>query len=181
MAEKSRIIIPEEAQRFFEIFEQTPMARVLIEVFKTFTDPESWRTYAEVTQSPGAVYGFCKAEDVGASILLGKSYPDGPVHFDVFYRQITEEMPPFGGDGACPSYLDVWAGEVHMGVWAYRQGDLMTHAISVHLKRDIHLPTKFSIWLFQLLHSLSIRSAEFELSVSEQPKHWTGEGADSDD
>jgi hypothetical protein len=171
----SEVIETSELELFLTELSQLPLAKPLVETFRSFADLDS----AYINKQESVVYANAIDTNINGAMAIGRGF--GGVKLEI-YDDHVEHLPSSGWINVfCRNRATIWASPIKAGVWALGSGNLMTYGMTVRISSDVILPSTFARWLFGLLQSVAVTASVMDNDISEQPRFWDGNGGEEDD
>jgi hypothetical protein len=145
-----------------DICTELPIAKSLSELFISTADQSSLRI-----EDKNKIFARVKNPNINLFMLF--TYKHGYAYLTVYDPQLAQ-MPAPESNVLCAEYASIFAGAIDTGVWTSCYGNQKRYEIRVHLPATINLPSPKGKWFFDLMARFALRSSEFHLNISEQPK-----------
>lgn len=158
---KEDLPTPEEV---FKLVGETPLSDVLIETFKTNTNPSTWevkKKYAGFT-----IEGNCgdpQDENDKRGLKLEKFYNDARLMVYMYKSDIFGDE--YWGD------LNFVSSVMEAGTWTADRGNLQTFGINVNLRNSsLVLPNQGTVWLLNI--AAEVANEAYVRYEQNQPHFW---------
>lgn len=160
-----------EAEEYFARFQEAPFGQLLVDTFKTHTDPDSWLVGS-------GIVGNVTTEGERITPSMRLSLNDPKVTLNIYNLPIDwisrSEWDPIG---RARVKAEITSSPEEMNTWRADLGHERRWEIGVRFPGSygIALPSKSGRWLFKMLADFSQQASEFYDPLREQPTFWDGQ------
>lgn len=157
-----------EAEGIFDKFTEVPFGRLLVDTFKTHTDPNSWMV-------GWGIVGNVATEGITPSIWLSLN---DPVVKLAVYNFSMDMIPRSEWDtlGFARVITEITSSPEHAGTWRADKGHERRWEIGVRFpgSHGLALPSRLGKWTFKMLSDFAQQASEFYDPLRELPTFWDG-------